>query len=80
MAAPKNLKVSIGVDDEVERIRQDYEAPKGFVADVLLSYAMKTEERIIEAFREWHDAGSARLQARRKGSVPIRPTATDERS
>jgi redox-sensitive bicupin YhaK (pirin superfamily) len=80
VAAEKNVKISIPVNDEIERLMHDHEAPKGFVANVLLSFAMKTEERIEEAFREWQEAGSARMKARRKGSVPIRPTATDERS
>jgi hypothetical protein len=75
---PKNLKVAPGIDDEVKRIMADYGSPKGLVVNVLLSYASRNADRIEEAFREWQEAGAARMRTRKAATTPIRQATTAE--
>lgn len=72
---PKNLKVSPGIDDEIGRIMVDYGSSKGLVVNILLSYASREPDRIDAAFREWQEAGSVRMRARKSGTIPLRPLA-----
>lgn len=76
MPAPRNLKVSVEIDDEIVRLAGDFRAPKGLVADVLLRYVIRSPERVDQAFEEWRVGGIERVKDRRAGTIPIRTAAT----